>query len=133
MTLKLCSDLEIPRDAVSRTFGVLAVRGAGKSNTAAVMAEEMFAARLPFVVIDPVGSFWGLRSSQDGTGDIPIDRNAGELLADLIVEKRLSCVLDLSRFSSETDKKYLGIIYMTPSSHCNQCHPGLGANGLVQS
>jgi len=39
---------------VTETFGILAVRGAGKSNAAATMAEEMFKATLPFVVIDPV-------------------------------------------------------------------------------
>lgn len=117
-TLRLAPHLTLPLDAVSRTFGILAVRGAGKSNTAAVMAEEMFAAGLPFVVIDPVGSWYGLRSSADGTapglpipifggkhGDVPLERGAGELLADLVVEKRLTCVLDLSRFNSEADKK----------------------------
>jgi uncharacterized protein len=117
-TLRLADHLTLPLDAVSRTFGILAVRGAGKSNTAAVMAEEMFAAGLPFVVIDPVGSWFGLRSSADGTapglaipifggkhGDVPLERGAGELIADLVVEKRLTCVLDLSRFESESDKK----------------------------
>ncbi len=116
--LHLAKDLTLPLDAVSRTFGILAVRGAGKSNTAAVMAEEMFAAGLPFVVIDPVGSWYGLRSSADGTsaglpvpifggkhGDVPLERGSGELIADLVVEKRLTCVLDLSRFDSESDKK----------------------------
>lgn len=118
MKLKLSKNLTLPLDAVSRTFGILAVRGAGKSNTAAVMAEEMFAARLPFCVIDPVGSWYGLRSSADGKapglpipifggkhGDVPLERGAGELIADLIVEKRLTCVLDLSRFDSESAKK----------------------------
>ena len=117
-TLTLAKGLHLPLDAVSRTFGILAVRGAGKSNTAAVMAEEMFAAGLPFVVIDPVGSWYGLRSSSDGQrpglpvpifggkhGDIPLERGAGELVADLVVEKRLTCVLDLSRFDTESDKK----------------------------
>lgn len=116
--LKLAENLELPLDAVTRTFGLLAVRGAGKSNTAAVMAEEMFKAKLPFVVIDPVGSWYGLRSSSDGTapglpipifggkhGDVPLERGAGELVADLVVDQRLSCVLDLSRFESEAGKK----------------------------
>lgn len=118
MKLKLSEDLSLPLEAVSRTFGILAVRGAGKSNTAAVMAEEMFKAGLPFVVVDPVGSWFGLRSSADGKsaglsipifggkhGDLPLERGAGELLADLVVERRLSCVLDLSQFESESAKK----------------------------
>lgn len=120
MTRKLIlgPKLSLPLDAVTETFGILAVRGAGKSNTAAVMAEEMFAARLPFVVVDPVGSWWGLRSSRDGKGpglsipifggkhgDIPLERGGGQLVADLIVDQRLSLVLDLSTFESENAKK----------------------------
>src|SRR6266851_1491597 len=117
-TLHLGGGITLPLDAVTQTFGVLAVRGAGKSNTAAVMAEEMFKAGLPFAVVDPVGSWWGLRSSAGGAssglpiaifggrhGDVPLDRSGGNLIADLVADKRLSCVLDLSEFSSEGDKK----------------------------
>jgi hypothetical protein len=110
----------LPPDAITSTFGVLAMRGAGKTNTAAVMAEEMFAAGLPFVVVDPVGNWYGLRASADGKadgglaipifggkhGDIPLERGAGVMIADLLIEKRLSCVLDLSEFQSEGDKKH---------------------------
>jgi uncharacterized protein DUF87/helicase HerA-like protein len=118
-TLHLNAIFTLPLEAHTNTFGILAVRGAGKSNTAAVMAEEFFDAGLPFVVIDPVGSWWGLRSSGDGKGaglaipifggrhgDVPLERGGGELVADLVVEKRISCVLDLSEFASEGDKKY---------------------------
>lgn len=37
--LKVADNLTLLVDAVTETFGILAVRGAGKSNTAAVMAE----------------------------------------------------------------------------------------------
>jgi hypothetical protein len=116
--LRLASNLVLPPDAVTETFGILAVRGAGKSNTAAVMAEEMFHAKLPFVVVDPVRTWWGIRASRDGTGpglavpifggrraDVPLERGGGSLLADLVVDSRLSCVLDLSDFESEAAKK----------------------------
>ena len=68
--LKIADDLLLPIDAVTQTFGILSVRGAGKTNTAAVMAEEMFKADLPFVVIDPVGSWWGLRSKKNGLAGV---------------------------------------------------------------
>src|SRR5262245_29535708 len=64
--LDISPELSLPAQAVTETFGLLAVRGAGKSNAARVMAEEMFAAGLPFVAVDPVGSWYGLRSSRDG-------------------------------------------------------------------
>ena len=44
--LHIAENLTLPLDAVTQTFGILAVRGAGKSNTAAVMAEQMFANHL---------------------------------------------------------------------------------------
>lgn len=66
MKLNLSESLTLPGDAVTQTFGILSVRGAGKTNTAVVMAEEMYAAALPFVVVDPVGVWFGLRSSDAG-------------------------------------------------------------------
>lgn len=116
--LKISDDLSLPVDAATETFGLLAVRGAGKTNTARVMAEEMFAAGVPFVAVDPVGSWYGLRSSRDGKspgiavpifggryGDLPLDKGAGNLIADLVVDQRLSCVIDLTGFESEGARK----------------------------
>jgi hypothetical protein len=115
--VKLAS-IDLPTSAVTETFGFLAARGAGKSNAARVMAEAFFAEGLPFVAVDPVGSWWGLRSNRAGNGpglqipifggrhgDVPLERDGGELVADLIVEHRLSCVLDLTTFESEGSRK----------------------------
>lgn len=111
--------LQLPLEAVTATFGLLAVRGAGKTNAARCMAEEMHAAGLPFVAVDPVGSWSGLRSGRDGDsagglpipifggerGDIPLERTGGEVLADLVARQRLSCVVDISGFDSEAARK----------------------------
>lgn len=118
MKLHLGPGLTLPAEAITETFGLLAARGAGKSNAAAVMAEEMFEAKLPFVVVDPVRAWWGLRSSADGKGaglaipifggrrgDVPLERSGGQLVADLVVDQRLSCVLDISDFDSEGARK----------------------------
>lgn len=111
MPLQIASNLTLPNEAVTQTFAILAKRGAGKTYTAAVMAEEMLAANLPAVICDPIGVWWGLRAGADGKspglpivvfggdhGDVPLDAGAGETLARLIAEERLSCVVDLSRF-----------------------------------
>ena len=63
--LRLAPELVLPAQTVTETFGLLAARGAGKSNTAAVMAEEMFRAKLPFVVVDPVRA-WGSTAVHHG-------------------------------------------------------------------
>ncbi len=116
--MRVAPGLDYPASAATETFGHLACRGSGKTNAARVVAEAFFAAGIPFVVVDPVGAWWGLRSSRDGKGpglpilvlggkhgDLPLERDSGELVADLVVEHRLSCVLDLSSFESEGAKK----------------------------
>jgi uncharacterized protein len=107
-------DLDLPADAITQSIALLAVRRAGKSNAAAVMAEEMHHAGLPWVAVDPKGDWWGLRSSKDGTGpglqvpifgglhgDMPLMPEAGKLIAELIVDENLTCVLDVSEFASK--------------------------------
>ena len=68
MTLQIGPGLELPLEAVTETFAILAKRGSGKTYTAAVLVEELHAAGMPLVVADPVGVWWGLRSSADGAG-----------------------------------------------------------------
>lgn len=107
--LHLSADLTLPLEAVTQTFAILAKRGVGKTYTALVLVEELLKANLPVVVIDPIGVCWGLRASADGRsaglpivvlggdhGDVPLDSTNGETIARLIVEERLSAVIDLS-------------------------------------
>ena len=113
-TLNVSPTMKLPADAVTSTFAVLAMVGAGKSNAGAVFGEEFYAAGLPFVAIDPKGDWWGLRSSGDGTGpglpipifgglhgDLPLHEDMGKLIADLIVDQNLTCILDVSEFPSK--------------------------------
>jgi hypothetical protein len=107
--IRLAEDLELPVDVVTQTISVLARRGAGKTHTASKLVEGLAKAGQHFVVIDPTGAWWGLRSSADGLhdglpviifggdhADLPLPANAGAYLADLIIEQRISAVLDLS-------------------------------------
>lgn len=107
--LRIAADLALPIEAVTQTFAILAKRGVGKTYTALVLVEELLKARLQVVVADPIGVCWGLRASADGKtpglpiavlggdhGDVPLDETAGQVVADLLVDERLSAVLDLS-------------------------------------
>jgi len=111
--LHVAKGLSLPLDAVTQTFGILARKGAGKTYTAAVFAEELIGAGLPVVILDPLGAFWGLRSSADGEKaglgvtilggehkDVPLDPGAGKVVADLVVEQPGAYILDLSSFES---------------------------------
>jgi DNA helicase HerA-like ATPase len=88
--LGLADTLAFPLDAVTQMFAVLAVRGAGKTILAAVMAEEFYRATLPFVVVDPSVPWGGLRSLANGGpglalpifggrhGDVPLGGTDGD-------------------------------------------------------
>lgn len=110
--LKIAPTLELPMEAVTETFVILAKRGSGKTYTAAVLAEEIIGAGHPCVVIDPIGVWWGLRSSADGNtaglpivifggdhADVPLDEHSGTIIADAIVAERFSAIIDLSLLS----------------------------------
>jgi hypothetical protein len=98
--------VELPLSAATKTFAILAKRGAGKSYTAAVMAEEFFRAGVPFVVFDPIDVWWGLRLAADGKekglpivvfglehADIQLNRDMGRQIAREIVKQNISCVI----------------------------------------
>ncbi len=109
MSLHIAKNLELPEEAVTQTFAILAKRGVGKTYTASVLVEEIIKVGLPVVVVDPIGVWWGLRASADGEGpglpiviaggdhaDVPITVGSGEVVARLVVEQNLSLVIDLS-------------------------------------
>src|SRR6266540_1852619 len=98
--------VQLPLESATKTFAVLAKRGAGKTYTAAVLAEEFFRAGVPFVVFDPIDVWWGLRLDKSGTGkglpvivfglehaDIPLERDMGHAIARAIVGENVSCII----------------------------------------
>ena len=118
--LHISPDLALPLDAITETFGILAVKRAGKSNAGVVIAEEMFKAGLPWIAIDPKGDWWGMRSSADGNGpglpivvfgglhaDVPLEPSAGQLVADIVVDQRLTCVIDVSEMTKADMRRFL--------------------------
>ena len=54
-TLRLADGFELPLQAVTETFAILAKRGSGKTSTAVVLAEEMIGAGQQALIIDPTG------------------------------------------------------------------------------
>lgn len=112
--------LALPLDAVTETFAFLAKRGKGKTYCASVMVEGMYDAGLPVCVIDPLGVWWGLRSSADGQGeglpfivfggehaDVPLEESAGAVLADFVVDQRAPVVFDLSLLSKSAARRFV--------------------------
>jgi uncharacterized protein len=116
-SLRLSADLSLPLEAVTEKLGFLGRTGGGKSYAAQKLAEEMHAAGAQFVALDPVGIWWGLRLAKNGKdagiaipvlgglrGDVPLEPSAGKVIADLVVDKGTSVVIDVSQFESDADK-----------------------------
>jgi hypothetical protein len=118
--LEIAEGLRLPLETVTETISLLAKRGAGKTYTASVVVEEMLRVGAQVVVLDPMGAWWGLRSSADGKGEgypiailggergeIPLEHTAGALVAETIVETGISAVLDVSEFSRAKRKRFV--------------------------
>jgi hypothetical protein len=98
--------ISIPINAATKTFAILAKRGAGKTYTGGVMAEEFFKNNIPFIVFDPIDVWWGLRLNSDSrsqglpvvvfgveNADIKLDRDMGRRIAQSVVKDNVSCVI----------------------------------------
>lgn len=119
--LRLSRDLSLPVDVAGEAIAILAKRGAGKTNTAVVLVEELHRAGVQFVVLDPVGVWWGIRAGADGSrkgglavpvlggehGDVGLEPAAGELVADVAVESGQSLVVDVSEFSKTQQRSFV--------------------------
>lgn len=111
MTLHLADKFTLPLDTVTESIAILARKRAGKSHTAKRLVEQLHKAHQQIVIIDPKGDWWGIRSSADGKGpglpivilggehgDVPLEAGSGELVARMVVQDRVSALLDLARF-----------------------------------
>lgn len=114
-----------PDYLAGRSLALLGKKGSGKTYGMRVLAEEFYDAGVQTVIIDPVGVFWGLRSSRDGRrkglpipvfggsyGDSPLEHTAGELMADLAVTEGLSMILDLSTFTSRNQERQFAMSFL---------------------
>lgn len=130
--LRISDELEVPAELITEATAILGMRGRGKTNTAVVIVEEMVETGLPIVVFDTVGVWWGLRSSADGKaaglpvvvfggdhGDVKLEAEAGKVIADVIIEQRISCVIDTSHLSKAATRRF-ALDFVTQMYHRNR-------------
>lgn len=114
------STFALPADAVSQTFGLIGIRGSGKTHTAVVMVEGILDTRQQVVVLDPLDVWWGLRAGRDGKsagmsivvfggehGDLPIGEHDGATVADAIVEHGISAIVCVSLMSKGKQRQFV--------------------------
>jgi hypothetical protein len=104
--LKISDNLTLPIAAVTQKLAFLGRTGSGKSYAATKLCELMLQAKAQVIALDPVGVWYGLRSGKHGFsvpvfgglhGDVPLASHSGAMIADLIADRNLSAVLDLSQ------------------------------------
>lgn len=121
-TLKLAEGLELPIEFVTEKAAFLGRTGSGKSYGAMKLAELMLDAGAQIGAIDPVGVWRSLRvpATKGGrsydvvvfgglSGDLPLEPTsaAGELIADLVCDRGLSFVLDISQCIPAEQQRFL--------------------------
>lgn len=112
--------LKVPTDAVTQTVAFVGRKSSGKSYGAMKFCEGLHGVGAPFVAIDPVGNWYGLRLAADGKkpglpipvlggehGDLPLTPAAGAVVARFIIDSGTSAVIDVSRFRKADRKRFV--------------------------
>jgi len=112
-SLKLGDTLNLPADeAVTQKYGFIGRSGSGKSYAAMKLAELFLGHGAQIIALDWVGIWWSLRLAKNAKSvgfphvyifggehqDVDLRPESGALMADLIVDKHISVVLDVMHF-----------------------------------
>jgi Helicase HerA, central domain len=99
-----------PADFLSKRVAVLGTTGSGKTNTNAVLLEELLP-HLPFAIIDPHGEYYTLREKYDvlivgqsDNVDFPITSDQAAEMALWSYRERKSIILDLYRVVDDEER-----------------------------
>lgn len=113
-SIQISDDLEIPvASLLSRKVAGMGTNGSGKTYAMMKIVESILRKHGWVIIFDPVGVWYGLRLDKSGRkssdiqipifggehGDMPLPSEAGKLIADLLFDKRLSAILDVSEFT----------------------------------
>jgi hypothetical protein len=103
----------LPADALDDRIAIVGTSGSGKTYTAKGFVERLLEAGARVAIVDPLGVWWGLRASADGSAagypvvvfggrhaDVSITAEMGGALGRLIGGHALACVVDLSELGS---------------------------------
>lgn len=102
----------------ARHAAVIGMSGSGKTYTEKGWVEFLLTRHRHTVIIDPLGAWWGLRSSMSGRGkgfkipifggehgDVEIGVWDGPAVADIVLKQTVSCIIDLSGFRTGSDQR----------------------------
>jgi len=95
-------------DFVGRSVAELGITGSGKTNTAAVIIEELLSSGLPMSIIDIEGEYYGLKQRYDlliagrsEHAELGVTAGNAPALARASIERGISVILDLSDYTQD--------------------------------
>ena len=108
----------LPAAALDDRIAIVGTGGSGKTYAAKGFVERLLQSGARVAIIDPLGVWWGLRASADGSApgypvvvfggkhaDVPITADMGTALGRLIAAEALACVVDLSELVSNAARR----------------------------
>lgn len=104
-----------PDEMLDSRIAIVGNSGSGKTFAARGLAERLIASKARLCVIDLTGAWWGLRSGIAGDvsgglpvtifgghhADIPITKEDGAALGQIIATSDIRCIIDVSEFPSD--------------------------------
>lgn len=134
MKIEMADGLTLPANAAVQVYAFLGRRGSGKTFGAGRLVEQVVAAGNQVVILDPVGTWYGLRLAANGKtpgisipvfggyhGDIPLEATAGKVVAELAAQKGTSLVLDVSEFTGADQRRFVAD-FATEFFHAKKRH-----------
>jgi uncharacterized protein len=108
----------LPTDALDDRIAIVGTAGSGKTYAAKGFVERLLDIGARVAIVDPLGVWWGLRASADGSAagypvivfggkhaDVPITDEMGGALGRMIATEALVCVVDLSELGSNAARR----------------------------
>src|SRR5947207_5117272 len=108
----------LPADALDDRIAIVGTAGSGKTYAAKGFVERLLDSGARVAIVDPLGVWWGLRASADGSvagypvivfggrhADVPINAEMGAALGHIVAREGLVCVIDLSELGSSAARR----------------------------